>query len=72
MAPDGTGLVQLTADDAVDEWPSYSPDGSQIVFSSGRSGVIQVWVMDADGGNPVQRSTGTGGLLGPKFQPLGN
>ena len=31
--------------------PSFSPDGSQLAFISGRSGVPQVYIMDADGTN---------------------
>jgi TolB protein len=51
---DGTGLVQLTSDPAFDGNPAWSPDGDQIVFTSDRSGVGQVYVMDANGGNVTQ------------------
>ncbi|MCB0158245.1 MAG: PD40 domain-containing protein, partial [Caldilineaceae bacterium] len=38
-----------------DNHPSFSPDGSQIVFMSNRnSGRRQLWIMDADGGNQRQ------------------
>ena len=34
--------------------PQYSPDGQHVAFSSDRSGLMQVWVCDGQGGNPVQ------------------
>jgi TolB protein len=46
-----TGEVRpLLADDSsgnID--PAWSPDGSQIVFASTRSGASEIWVVDADG-----------------------
>lgn len=62
---DGTNLTQLT-DEAYDSWgPAWSPDGTQIAFHSTQSGVIELFVMNADGsnirqlttnGNPIDRS----------------
>ena len=51
---DGSGLVQLTSDPGGDGKPAWSPDGERIVFTSDRTGVGQVHVMDADGGNVTQ------------------
>ena len=34
-------------------WPISSPDGSRIVFVSKRDGNTELYVMDADGENPV-------------------
>ncbi len=34
--------------------PSYSPDGTKIVYSSTQSGETQIWVMNADGTNQKQ------------------
>ncbi len=55
---DGSGPVQqLTTDPGFDAYPAFSPDGSKIAFISDRSGVEQVWVMDANGANPTQLTT---------------
>ncbi len=50
---DGTGSKQLTEDCSHrnSDDPSWSPDGKKILFSTGRSGGNELWVMDADGSN---------------------
>jgi len=57
MRIDGTEQRRLT--DNVWEWdkrPSWSPDSLRIVFWSNRTGIKQIWVMNADGGNPINIS----------------
>lgn len=44
----------LTRNPAVDRFPVFSPDGSQIAFMSGRDDSFQVYVMPATGGVPRQ------------------
>jgi Tol biopolymer transport system component len=51
---DGSGQTRLTNDLANDDAPSWSPDGSKIVFRSDRARdccdpTAQVWTMNADG-----------------------
>lgn len=48
---------RLTANDVLDEYPRWSPDGKSIAFYSDRDGTRQVYIMDADGGN-VRKVTG--------------
>ena len=36
----------------MDYWPVWSPDGKRIAFTSNRDGNYEIYVMDADGGNP--------------------
>lgn len=48
---DGT-LVDLTGDTEGDNWGVWSPDGSGIAFQARRDGNTELYVMDADGGNP--------------------
>ena len=50
---DGTRSKQLTEDCSHrnSDDPSWSPDGKKILFSTGRSGRNELWVMDANGEN---------------------
>jgi len=54
MAPDRTGLVQLTTDPAVDRMPVWSPDGTRILFARASGEDSSLWMMNADGSNQVR------------------
>jgi Tol biopolymer transport system component len=53
---DGSGFKILTKNEANDLAGPWTPDGSQLVFSSDRDGNSQIYIMNADGSNP-QRLT---------------
>ncbi len=57
---------------AIDTSPSYSPDGSQIVFESDRGGRQQLYVMGADGSQPARISFGEGRYSTPVWSPRGD
>jgi Tol biopolymer transport system component len=46
---DGSDLRRLTANDASDMAPAWSPDGTRIAFMSNRDGNNEIYVMNASG-----------------------
>jgi hypothetical protein len=66
MNADGSGVRALLAVDGFEQDPTWSPDGTQLAFKSDRAGAAgagnHVWVMGADGSNPVQLPTGAEGV----------
>ena len=52
--------MNLTNDPGFDQEPSWSPDGGSIAFATGRDGNSEVYVMDADGGSPVNLTNDSG------------
>ena len=72
MDADGTDRVQLTHFDATAFYPSVSPDGRTIYFSSRQSGRFEIYSMDTNG-NHVRRLTNSlGSLYAPELSPDGD
>jgi Tol biopolymer transport system component len=65
------GTVALPASLGRDRQPAFSPDGERIVFSSNRSGNVDLWLMDRDGGNLRQFTDDTANDWDPAFSPDG-
>lgn len=61
------GERNLTRNGAVDWYPAWSADGSQIAFASDRDGNQEIYVIDADGGNPRRLTDAPGDDLYPMW-----
>jgi serine/threonine protein kinase len=73
--PGSTGERQtrLMASTAPDWNPSFSPNGERVAFASARSGGVEIWVADADGGRLLRlTSLGSDGVAAaPRWSPDG-
>jgi len=85
MNADGSGQTNLTDDPAWDAYPSWSPDGSKIVFQTDRDAAlvetmvivpdglgIEVYAMNADGSNPTNLSWSPEDDVYPSWSPDGS
>jgi Tol biopolymer transport system component len=64
---------RLMASTAPDWNPRFSPDGERVAFASARSGSVEIWVADADGGRLLRlTSLGKDDTAGaPRWSPDG-
>ena len=71
MNADGSGRRQLTNSPTTSFYPSLSPDGQMVYFSSNQSGKFEIYSIDING-NGLQRLTnGIGSLYAPELSPNG-
>jgi Tol biopolymer transport system component/DNA-binding winged helix-turn-helix (wHTH) protein len=50
----------------------YSPGGDRLVFTSSRSGALELWMSDADGSGPTRLTDFDGAFVGnPRWHPSG-
>lgn len=53
--------------------PSWSPDGSKIVYTSSKTGNEEIWIMNADGTGKTQLTDLNSSITGrPRFSPSGD
>ena len=67
---DGSGTPRiLTTSIGFDRQPVYSPDGKQVLFSSNRSGNIDLWIVDLESGALKQITDDPAHDWDPAFSP---
>lgn len=65
-------VLQLTGGPFCNDQPRWSPDGSQVVYTSNRAGgVFQLWAMNAKGGNRRQLTFANVHHTNPAWSPTG-
>ena len=69
---EGNILKQVTKSPGYDAEATVSPQGDKIVFTSTRSGDLELWTMDIDGSNMKQVTDGLGYDGGAFFSPDGS
>ncbi|MCH7905264.1 MAG: PD40 domain-containing protein [Armatimonadetes bacterium] len=72
MNADGTGQTRLTNNEAYDELPTFSPDGSKIAFMSDRDGNDNIYIMNADGSGQTRLTDSEAYDQWPAFSPDGS
>jgi Tol biopolymer transport system component len=68
---DGSKLTRLTNTPGYDAEAAVSPDGKEVVFTSGRDGDLELYKMNIDGSNPKRLTHTVGYDGGPFFSPDG-
>lgn len=71
MGPNGGGRTVLTTNLADDYDPTWSPDGTEILFVSERGGQPDVYIMDANGSNQRRVRRNSGHRTSPTWAPDG-
>jgi Tol biopolymer transport system component/imidazolonepropionase-like amidohydrolase len=68
----GSKPVRLTNDASAKTDPSWSPDGSKLMYSSDRSGSFNLWMREMKTGQEHQVTDVTSSAAGASFSPDGN
>ncbi len=71
MDPDATNQTRLTINSANDEFPDWSPDGTDIAFATNRDGNFEIYTMNADGTTPTRLTINSVPDSEPAYSPDG-
>jgi len=67
----GAVITQITDEQADDAQPAFDPSGDRVAFASNRAGQWDIWVVDANGKNPIQITNSPAPELHPSWSPDG-
>ncbi len=68
---DGTGLAQLTDMDASNYYPTFTPDGSSLLFASNRNGPFDLYLLLFGEKQLFQLTNNAGNVISPDYSPDG-
>src|SRR5690606_17260537 len=71
MSFDGSGLRQLTKNGTINLSPRWSPDGTELLFTSFRDRRPKLYLMDVATGRDRMLASGRGVTIGGAFSPDG-
>ena len=71
MDANGDNATGIATDPAIDDEADLSPDGTKVVFFSGREGNAYIYLMNADGSDLRRLTEGAGGETSPRWSPDG-
>src|SRR2546422_5354740 len=72
MNADGSNPTRLTQGGAVDQLPTWSPDGTRIAFQTNRDGNNEVYVIDVGGSNTTNLTQSPASDEFPAWSPGGD
>lgn len=72
LTAEGGTPERIVASQGKDTQPDFSPDGTQIVYATDRSGNWDVWLKDLSTGDDRQLTNGSGTEWNPEFHPNGD
>jgi len=68
---DGTGLTQLSDMEASNYYPTFSPDGSSLLFASNRNGPFDLYLLIFGEKQLFQITENVGNVISPVYSPDG-